>query len=525
MGRGWASGDAPPRPLLISTARADARMIASPSPWFLRRLGRLQAAVLFTFVLGVLAGVTGVPTIDARPLVLHSVSAEPDKILATGGRTTITIRATDVDPAGEAVRIATTLGAFGTSGGPTRAVLSVRPSAAGEAVVRTSLVGTGARGAATVTVSAGAIERSITVVFTGPAVNFSVQPPGGGSVLSAAVSHGFSVQARDRDGVTVPRSAVTFETMTGSLSGAGQAGATITVLTDSNGRARARIQAPPGPVRIEARAGIAAVELSFLLHGPPETLRLVSHRSAINLGNVPFGAPPGSLSVTVQDAGGRPVPGVPIILKVDPPDTIVQVDDLAGSLTDALGSLRAHLSAATTVDPGLVTVSARAGPLSASVTVRIVGPPNRVLLRLTPLGLGDYTVGALVQDASGSGVPTGFELDWEVSSLPPGADPIFEPSRSLIRNGDAETTLRLGGVSPTGVVVRATLVGSDPPIRGVVVVPRPLPQVGTLLNTGLNHLIWTGRTGVIGTVVDPIQRVGPPPHCSPEPEFLHRTGR
>ena len=62
---------------------------------------------------------------QAAPLRIDGLSASPRQAAADGGRITITVSLSDVDPAGETITLATTRGAFGAAAGPTRIVLPV----------------------------------------------------------------------------------------------------------------------------------------------------------------------------------------------------------------------------------------------------------------------------------------------------------------------------------------------------------------------------------------------------------------
>ena len=473
-------------------------MTGPPPPRALRLLPLLAVGLLLLLLAPSLA--------RANPLRIDQITASPGKVATDGGRTTITIRASDIAAAGETITLSTTGGAFGASGGPTRVALTVEPNIAGEAAVSAVLVGDGIPGRVTVTATAGDGERSVSLTFVGRPSSLTFDAPAG--PLSAALSHPVTVQARDRLGVTVPGAAVTLGTSAGALSGAGQTAAFITVITDSTGRARARLTAPPGPIRLTARAGAASAERMATLYGAPASLELISLRSTINLGDQPFAAPAGTLVAVLQDAAGQPVPGLAISFSADQPGVSVALDDpSSGARTDAGGAVRGHVSAAAAEQPGLVTVSARAGPLQDSVSIRIVGPPSQIILTLTELGDGAFELRATVQDQGGFAVATGFEIDWEALNVVPDGVVTFDPSRSLVRNGTAETTVTIQDVPPGSVTVRAVLVESDPLLTVAAVLPAPLPQVGTLLQAGLNVLIWVGRTGSISQVVEPIARL------------------
>lgn len=442
----------------------------------------------------------------ADPLRVDQITASPTRFAADGGRSTITVRVSDVAPIGEGLTLSTTRGAFGTAAGPTRVVLTVQPEDDGSAVASTVLVGDGVPGSATVSASGGENTRSVTVTFVGRPQTLTFDAPPGG-LLSAAVLHAVTVQARDRMGVTVPDAAVTLGTSSGTLTGAGQSGSFITVVTDSTGRARARLSAPAGPVRLTARAGTSFAERSLTLHGAAATLELISLRSTVNLGDAPFAAPAGTLVAVAHDDAGQPVPGQLIAFSADHLGVSVVLDDPdSGARTDAGGAVRGHVSAANATAPGLVTVTARVGGLEASVSVRVVGPPSQIILNLAELGGGVFEISATVQDEGGFAVATGFEIDWQALNVAEGGVVTFDPPRALVRNGNAQATVTTQDVPPGSVTVRALLVDSDPALTVAAVLPAPLPQVGTLLRPGLNVLTWQGPTGSISQVVEPIAR-------------------
>jgi len=444
----------------------------------------------------------------ANPLRLDQLTATPSTIAADGGRTIITVRASDIGPVGEPITLTTTRGAFGAAAGPMRVVLTVLPSTDGaSAVARATLVGDGVPGPATVTALTGGDERSVGVTFVGrPSTVAFDAPPGG--LLQAWRTHPVTVQVRDERATVLADVAVTLGASVGTLTGAGQTGSLISVVTDSTGRARARLSAPPGPVELTARAGAAFADRVATLYGPPVTLQLISLRSTINLQDDPFAAPPGTLIAVVQDAAGYPIPGIVITFNVDPPGVDIVLDDpAAGSQTDGGGAVRGHVSAADVVEPGLATVTARAGLLDASVGIRVVAPPSQIILTMMELAGSAFDLRATVQDPGGFAVATGFEIDWEALNVAPGGAVTFDPPRSRVRNGTAETRVTIQDIPPGTVTVRALLVDSDPQLTVAVFLPAPLPQIGTPLQPGLNVLIWVGPTGSISQVVEPIARL------------------
>jgi hypothetical protein len=446
------------------------------------------------------------PALQAGSLSVVQLTASPSKVAAEGGSALIVVSAADIRLGG-AITLSTTRGAFGSVSGPTRVVLPLEPDADGEATASTNLVGAGLPGPARVTARSGASERSVIVTFYGEPSSVTFDAPSADGSLSARSTHSVIVQVRDRMETTVPDTAVTLSTDAGILIGAGQRAAFVTVVSDVTGRARARLDAPPGPMRITARAGSVSAERDVALYGAPAALELLSLRSSINLGDTPFPSPDGSLIAFVHDEGGRPVPGVEVTFQADTLGVDVLPDDGLAEGTDASGRVSGRVSAAEAVEAGLVIVTAEAAGLSDQVVLRIVGSPARIFLWITDLGGDVLTVQATVQDASGFAVPTGFEMDWEAVNVGDEGTVTFDPPRSLVRSGTAETTVVATDVERESVTIRGLLVGMDPPLTVAAMLPAPLPKTGTALVAGLNSLIWEGDTGTIAGIVEPIARL------------------
>ena len=236
---------------------------------------------------------------QAGPVRIDRLTATPTQAAADGGRISISVALSDLRPSGESITLATTRGAFGGAAGPTRIVLPVTPGSDGAAVATVVLVGNGSVGRATVTASSFTASRRITVRFIGEPVGLRFDAPPA-DTLPAEESHEVMLRARDLAGEVVPGAPVTLSTDQGRLSGGGEQGETITVTTDRFGRAFARLDAPPGPVRLQASAGSATATRQLRLVGPPATMQLVSLRDTINLHDDPL---PGAAALPGR---GRP---------------------------------------------------------------------------------------------------------------------------------------------------------------------------------------------------------------------------
>ena len=467
-----------------------------------RRWGRTLLALFAVLLLGGLVGQA-----SANPLRLDGVSASPARVVADGGRVTVTVRVSDIGPGDETVTLATTRGAFGVAAGPSRVVVAVEGGASGVDTVTAVLVGDGSIGSATITASARDESRMMTVLFFGAPASLRFESPVT-APLVAAVSHTVTVVALDRLGGAAPEAVVTLRTDAGTLTAGEVSGAVVTVETDSAGRARAALDAPVGTARLTARAGGAFASRELVLVGAPARLQLLSLRATINLHDAPFAAPANSLVAVVQDAIGQAVPNVEVAFEVDAAGVQVVSDVPGGGFrTDGSGAVRAHLSSGADSVPGPVVVTARAAGFSSSVQMRIAGPPSRLVLHLTELPGGVFELRATLQDADGVAVATGFEIAWEALNVAVGGQVLFDPPVSVVTNGGAQTLVTMREVPPGSVTVRATVVGVEPRLTVAAALPAPLPQSGTPLQAGLNALVWTGANSSISQVVAPIARV------------------
>ena len=439
--------------------------------------------------------------------LVSSITAAPARILADGGQSSISVRVVTVgDTAAAEVTLTTTLGAFGSAGGPNRVVLALEPGADGIANANARLFGDGRRGTTAVVARVGESIRSITVVLVGAPAQVEFESPETNAVRSAEVTPRIVLRVRDADGSTVPTASLQLSTDAGTLKLGDQIAPALSLTTDVHGRAAAFLRAEPGTVELMARAGDATARLTLTVHGPTVSLELVALRTTINLGDDPFPAPPGTLVAILIDDGGRPVTGRRVIFSVEPEGTLVQHGAGGESpVTDSGGRARGHLSAAAATQPALIMVTAVADGYADSVQVRIVGPPTQVRLEVSPSGSGVYQLEATLRDADGFLAPTGFEVVWEALDVDETATAIFAPAESTTRNGVATTVLTLTGQDAGAVQVRGTVVASDPPLNDTVALPVATEgATGTPLVAGLNVVLWAGGATSIDTVIRPI---------------------
>lgn len=457
--------------------------------------------------------------VRAAPPTVRSVEAAPAKIAADGGQSTITVT---VSPGTGAeavtqVTLTTTRGAFGSAAGPSRVSVALSTQADGTAVATATLVGDGRLGAAALTASAGASARSTTVTFFGAPATTTFETPSADAVRSAASPPRLIVQVRDGAGVTVPGASVTFTTDRGRLaagaaSPADDAPASYTGTTDAGGRASAYLHADPGAVRVRAAAGSATASLALTLHGPPAQLELTALARRVNLGDTPFAAPPGTLVASLFDEGGRPVPRVSVRFSSDVEGvTIVQSGEGESGVTGASGRAAAHVSAADAAETGTVTITARAGDLSATAAIRIVGPAARLQLVLTPQETaGAYGVAALVTDSGGAAVPSGYKVHFSAVGATPSAMPAFDPVTAETMDGLARTVFTLDGATD-GVRVRAYVAEIDMDVRASAPLPESGQAASISLAEGSNLITWPGSSlsaaAAVAAIVDQVTAI------------------
>ncbi len=456
---------------------------------------------------------------EAAPPTVRAVEAAPAKIAAAGGQSTITVTVSPGTGAAAVtqVTLTTTRGAFGAAAGPRRVSVSLRDQGDGTAVATATLVGDGRLGAAALTASAGASARSTTVTFVGAPATTTFETPSADAVRSAAAPPRLIVQVRDRAGVPVPGAAVAFTTDRGRLAAgaaapADDAPASYTAATDAGGRASAYLHADPGAVRVRAAAGAATASLALTLHGPPAQLELTALARRVNLGDTPFAAPPGTLVASLFDAGGRPVPRVPVRFQTDAAGvTVVHSGEGESGVTGASGRAAAHVSAADATETGAVTITAQAGELSATAAIRIVGPAARLQLVLTPRETaGAYGVAALVTDSGGAAVPSGYTVHFSAVGATPSAMPAFDPVTAETMDGLARTVFTLDGARD-GVRVRAYVAAIDLDVRASAPLPERGQAASISLAEGSNLITWPGpalaASAAVAAIVDQVTAI------------------
>ena len=468
----------------------------------------LRSARPRLFLAVLLAALAAGLLLGARPLgadagAVRSVTAAPAVVAAAGGQSTITVIVAPAPATPTTITLQTTRGAFGSAAGPLRVSVDLVDRGDGTARAQAILLGTGRPGPAAVTASLGDSVRAATVTFVAPGAPAAIvfETPRPAAVRDAVQPVRLQVQVRDAAGQPVAERPVTFTASAGRLAspadpdpdpapaaaGAGRR----TVATDAAGRAVAVLRAAPGPVELRAVAGAASATLALTLHGPPAQLELVVLAPRISLGDRPFPAPPETLVALAFDAGGRPVPRLPVAFASARAGVTV-APTVAPAVTDAAGRVTAHVSAADATATGAVTITARAGDLSASAALRIVGPAARLQLVLTPRDApGAYGVAALVTDGSGAAVPSGYQVRFSAVGATPSAMPAFDPVTAATLDGLARTVFTLDGAT-AGVRVRAYVAGIDTDVRASAPLPASGQAASIALAAGLNLIPWPG---------------------------------
>ena len=458
----------------------------------------------------------------AEPGTVRTVTAAPAVVAADGGRSTITVTVAPVPAAGTTITLQTTLGAFGSAGGPLRISVPLVDRGDGPAVATATLVGDGRAGPAAVTAQWGTSARAATVTFVAPGVPATItfETPSADAVRPAASPLRLQVQVRDAAGQPVADSPVTFTASAGRLDPPADpdpapdaaADRRATVVTGADGRAAATLHAEPGPVQLQARTGAARARLSLTLHGPPTQLELTALARRVHLGDTPFAAPPGTLVASLFDAGGRPVPRVPVRFQADVEGVTVMQSGAGGpAVTDASGRLAVHVSAADAAATGTVTITAQAGDLAASAALRIVGPAARLQLVLTPQNApGAYDVAALVTDRGGAAVPSGYQVHFSAVGATPRAMPAFDPVTAETMDGLARTVFTLDGATD-GVRVRAYVAAIDRDVRASAPLPESGQAASIALAEGSNLITWPGSSlsaaAAVAAIVDQVTAI------------------
>ena len=405
-------------------------------------------------------------------MVVRSVRASDNKILAQGGQTTLTVTIGGLTAGETGVTLTATLGSFGSASGPARIVLTLQASAEGDATASAELFGDGRSGTSVVTARIGESTRSTAVLMAGAPASIEFEAPAPNAVHDAALPVPITLQLRDADGITVPDTLLGLSTDDGLVSSASAAPSTaIEIMTDRNGRASASLRADPGLVRLRADAGDASASLQLMLHAPPVSLDLIVIREILNPGI----APPGTLVAILLDDGGRPVPGVVVRFATDREDASISHNGEGESgVTDDSGRATGHVVSDAAAEPGEILISVSSGSLSDSATLVLVGPPNQLVLTVSTRGVSTYTLSAQVLDLRGIPIPEGFDVHWSVTGLESDlASVVFEPPASAVVTGLAVTVVNL----------------DHPTVEAVRVIARVAPQVALRYRSGLARLL------------------------------------
>lgn len=469
-------------------------MIASAA---IRLFPLLLVTSLLAFALG-----GHLPVAHADGVSVHEVTVTPKKILATGGQTTVQVTVSGSVEADTRITLTTELGAFGAPTGPNRISLAVQPTGDDGGLAGATLFGDGRAGATAVTARIGQSVRTTIVTFVGPPAEIHFTSLADGAVLPANALPRADVQVTDANGFTVLEAQVILSASGALLrrlrDGTDPGTATLTLRADTNGSVFVYLAGDPGTVTLLATSGAASATVTLTLHGPPASLQLLALRSAVNLGDIPFPAPPGTLIAILFDDGGRPVPGSVIGFTADRPGVAV-VHSGAGesTLTDSAGRAAGHVTVAASASPGPATITAQIGDLQASAPVRVVGPLDQVTLNVTPISTADapsntgYRVTATLVDALGQAAPTGYHVRFSADDPVPADRLLIPEDPVLARDGAAETTITL--LEPVeSVRVRATVEEAEGLSASALLPITIVLAEGITLSPGLNVFTWTG---------------------------------
>lgn len=207
---------------------------------------------------------------------------------------------------------------------------------------------------------------------------------------------------------------------------------------------------------------------------PPATLVLTPAAATLTA-NAPNTT---TLTVQLKDVAGLPVVGYRVSFYT----TLGAVDQSA--VTDAAGVAVATLQAAG--PPGLATITANAGALTANTAVQFVaGPAAALTLTATPTtvvanGFASSLIRLALQDVYGNPLPgQTVLLDTTLASItipaPTDADGITTARLSAIRAGQVPVTATVGAVTAN---LQVTFVAGPPTAVTVVASPPSLPPDG-----------------------------------------------
>jgi len=276
--------------------------------------------------------------------------------------------------------------------------------------------------------------------------------PGTGVVADGVAASTITVTVRDAEGNPVPGQTVQI-----ALSGSGNTLTQPAAVTDASGVAVASIasiRAESKTVSVTVNPGAGQVVLvqaplvDFIADASNISVFLSPAAAAPATGVIADGAEASTITVTVRDANGNPVPGQTVQLAATGSDnTVTQpaaATDSSGSATGALASTHAELKAITvTVNPGAGQVV-----LVQTPTVEFLGDPSTIsatgsLASATP-STGVFandtdtsTLTTVVRDANGN--PVAGQTVFYVSDG--SGDTIVQPPATTDGNGAASGTI------------------------------------------------------------------------------------
>ena len=481
------------------------------APASLRLFPLLLVTALLAFALGGHLPIAHADGVSGR---VREVTVAPKKIVATGGQTTVQVAVSGTVTPDTRVILTTELGAFGAPNGPNRISLAVPPTGADGGLASASLFGDGRAGAAAVTARIGQSVRTTVVIFVGDPAAIRFTSLESGAVFPADALPRVDLQVTDADGFTVPEAQVALSASGALLrrlrEGADPGASTLTLRADTNGGAFVYLAGDPGTVTLQATSVAASATVTITLHGPPTSLQILPLRSAVNLGDTPFPAPPGTLVAILFDDGGRPVPGRVIEFTSNRPGVeVVQSGVGESNVTDSGGRAVGHVTVAASASPGVAIITAQDGDLEASAPVRVVGPLDQVTLTVTPISTTDapsdtgYLVTAALVDALGQAAPTGYHVRFSADD-PARTDRLsISEDLVLVRDGAAETTVTL--LEPVeGARVRATVEEVEGLSASALLPITTVVAEGIALAPGLNLFTWTGAPINVAEAVAPV---------------------
>ena len=468
----------------------------------------------FALILGLLLSLlltrgasTSLLSAAADGLLVRSVNATDNKILANGGQTTITIHVSGAADADE-VTLTATLGAFGAPIGPRRIVLTLRPSAGGDGTASAELFGDGRAGTGVITGQVDDSTRSTAVIMVGRPASLEFQSPDPNEVVSAAGSILVTIQVRDSGGVTVPDTSIELSTNTGEVASGTHVGASISLQSDNNGRVSAALRSDPGIVRLSAATGDLTATQTITLHGAPVSLQVIAIRESMSPGS----APPGTFVVVLLDDGGRPVPNASVSFNADREGVFISHNaDGESARTDGGGRATGHVVTPPAAEPGLVAITVEAVGLSDVQMIRILGSAESLALTIEAMGVGQYLVSAQVLDSAGFGIPEGPVVHWSPVGLESDQELVsFDPRLSPVTDGVATTVVTIARepADELGVRARVALEGEVFPALAApdnsIAIPDAAGFDGSSLAAGLNTVRWVGETAPIATILESI---------------------